>query len=83
MLSVTSITFTWLQPFHYTKWVRLMLKVALNTITLNNQFISIHTRPNSFQCFSTVMILCSIRQLLFVSRDRTRNGSFCSSMWYG
>ena len=78
MLSVKSITFTWLQPFHYTKWVRLMLKVALNTITLNNQFISIHTSPSS-----TVMIMCSIRQLLFVSRDRTRNGSFCSSMWYG
>ena len=49
---------------------------------VNDKFISIHTRINSCQCtVSTVMILCSIRKLVFVSGNRTSNGSFSYSMW--
>jgi hypothetical protein len=47
----------------------------------NDQCTSIHTRINSCQCFSTIMILRSVRKLVCVSRNRTRNGSFCCSMW--
>jgi len=63
------------------KWCLLSLLGYGPSILLNDQFISIHTRINWCQCFSTVMILCSIRKLVFISRNRTRNGSFYYSMW--
>ena len=49
---------------------------------VNDWFISIPTSINSRQCFSTVMILCSIRQFVFVSRNITSNGSFSYSIWF-
>ena len=49
----------------------------------NDQCISIHTRINRCQYFSAVMILRSVRKLVCVSRNRTRNCSFCYSMWLG
>jgi len=51
------------------------------SILLNDQMISIHTSINHCQGFSTVMILWSIRKLVFVSRNRTSYGSFCYGMW--
>jgi hypothetical protein len=46
----------------------------------NDQCISIHTRINRCQYFSTVMIMRSVKKMMFVS-VRTKNGSFYSSIW--
>ena len=51
------------------------------SILLTDQMISIHTRINHGQGFNAVVILWSIRKLVFVSRNITSNDSFCYSMW--
>jgi hypothetical protein len=50
------------------------------SILLTDQMISIHTRINHGQGFSAVVILWSIRKLVFVYRNRTSNDRLCNSM---